>query len=407
MNRAAAPGVAGRRPAAAVETQAVEAQAVEARAAVVAERIHALDHLRALAMLAGVLFHAALAHSVLMQPFWPTATGTASWAVDAPVWLSHLLRMPLFFLIAGYFAAGLLHARGMSGLMRQRVRRLLLPLLVAWPSATLASVAIVGWAVEHVAATNPLLSLLRAARDAPDAPPMPLSTGHLWFLYYLLLYTVLLWIGRTLGLGRWLEAAMAQGPVRVALALPLALAIPFALTSAPHPAPESLLPALWALALYGVFFALGVGLHGRLDWLAPLQRAGVAGLAAGSIVVLALYAGFLWRLRTAPVAQLWPHADWLTALLEAAIAGWGTLLCLIAGLRWLTRPTPLLRYLAGSAYTVYLVHLPLLFGVQFLLMDAGLTGPSSFALSVAATLAGSLVIYETSVRRTPLRRWLG
>lgn len=397
MSSTAAHGEAGRPPATVAETQA----------AVVAERIHALDHLRALAMLAGVLFHAALAHSVLMQPFWPTATGSASWAVDALAWLSHLLRMPLFFLIAGCFAAALLHARGMGGLMRQRVRRLLLPLLLAWPLVTLASIAIVGWAVEHVEASNPLLSLLRAARDTPDAPPMPLGTGHLWFLYYLLLFTVLLWIGRTLGLGRWLAAVMAQGPVRVALGLPLVLAVPFALTSAPHPAPESLFPALWALGLYGVFFALGVGLHGRLDWLAPLQRTGWPGLALGLLVVLALHAGFLWRLRAGPADRLWPYADWPTALLEAAIAGWGTLLCLLAGLRGLARPTPLLRYLAGSAYAVYLVHLPLLFALQFVLLDAGLRGPLSFMLSVAGTLAGSLLIYELAVRRTPLRRWLG
>ena len=383
------------------------AQAAETPTTAVIERLHALDHLRALAMLAGVLFHAALAHSVLMQPFWPTATGSASWAVDALAWLSHLLRMPLFFLIAGYFAAALLHARGMGGLMRQRLRRLLWPLLLAWPLVTLASVAIVGWAVDHVEATNPLLSLLRAARDAPDAPPMPLGTGHLWFLYYLLLFTALLWIGRTLGLGRWLAAAMAQGPVRVALGLPLVLLVPFALTSAPHPAPESLFPALWALGLYGVFFALGAGLYGRLEWLAPLQRAGGPGLAAGLIVVLALHACFLWRLRAGPAESLWPYAEWPTALLEAAIAGWGTLLCLLAGLRWLARPTPLLRYLAGSAYTVYLIHLPLLFALQFVLLDVGLRGADSFMLSVAGTLAGSLLIYEVAVRRTPLRRWLG
>ena len=37
------------------------------------DRIHAMDNLRALAMLAGVVFHAALAYSPLMHMIWPPA----------------------------------------------------------------------------------------------------------------------------------------------------------------------------------------------------------------------------------------------------------------------------------------------------------------------------------------------
>ena len=36
-------------------------------------RFHYMDNLRALAMLTGVVFHGALAYSVLAHPFWPTA----------------------------------------------------------------------------------------------------------------------------------------------------------------------------------------------------------------------------------------------------------------------------------------------------------------------------------------------
>ena len=65
------------------------------------DRLHHMDHLRALAMLAGVLFHAALAYSPLMHGFWPLADRQASAGVDAVVWGMHLVRMPLFFLVAG------------------------------------------------------------------------------------------------------------------------------------------------------------------------------------------------------------------------------------------------------------------------------------------------------------------
>ena len=39
----------------------------------VGDRIHYMDNLRALAMLAGVVFHAAFAYSPLMHPLWPAA----------------------------------------------------------------------------------------------------------------------------------------------------------------------------------------------------------------------------------------------------------------------------------------------------------------------------------------------
>ena len=56
-----------------------------AHAAPSAARVHALDHLRALAMLAGVLFHAALAYSPLLHPWWPAADRQHSPVVDALV----------------------------------------------------------------------------------------------------------------------------------------------------------------------------------------------------------------------------------------------------------------------------------------------------------------------------------
>ena len=109
-------------------------------------RLHYMDHLRALAMLAGVLFHAALAYSPLMQPFFPTADRQSSPLVDVFVWLPHLLRMPLFFTVSGFFAAWIIAHRGPTGLLRQRIRRIALPFIVAWPLVFLAMSAATTWA---------------------------------------------------------------------------------------------------------------------------------------------------------------------------------------------------------------------------------------------------------------------
>ena len=72
--------------------------------------MHYMDHLRALAMLAGVLFHAALAYSPFDEAASsrPADAGRLGRSVDALAWFVHMFRMPLFFVIAGYLrgAAG-------------------------------------------------------------------------------------------------------------------------------------------------------------------------------------------------------------------------------------------------------------------------------------------------------------
>jgi glucan biosynthesis protein C len=362
--------------------------------------LHALDQLRAIAMLVGVLFHAALAYSPLMAPYWPTAADRNWSGVDALVWLPHLMRMPLFFLVSGYFAAMLLERRGMGGLMRQRVRRILLPFLVAWPLVHLAVSAMTGWAAASVAQPSPFLVAVREYLAMPDPPDVPLMTGHLWFLWYLLVLTVLLWVWRSLELGPMIERRWPGGAIAGIVILPLLVWPGFMLTAAPHPAPESLFPQFWALLVYGPFFALGVALCGRLDELAPLQR----WLLPGTLVCLGLYLVFLRALGAGPFA---PTAPWPVAALEALIAAWGTLLCFIAGLRWLARPHRWLDALSRSAYWTYLLHLPIVFGIQYLLLDVDAPWPLEFLGTVVATLLVCITSHALLVQRTALRRYVG
>ncbi|GMU43447.1 MAG: acyltransferase family protein [Xanthomonadales bacterium] len=363
-------------------------------------RVHAFDHLRALAMLAGVLFHAGLAYSPLLHPWWPTADRQHAPVVDTLLWLSHLVRMPLFFLVAGYFAALVQQRRGIGGLARQRVRRILLPLLVAWPLVHWGTGAATTWAAGAVEHPAPMLRMIAEWMAMPDAPSLPPTTGHLWFLYYLLLFGVLHWAGRALELGGLLRRWLDRGMLAVALCLPGLLWPGFALAPAPHPAPESLLPQFWAIGVYGPFYALGVALHGRLDALATLRR----WLPAGALLCLLAYAIFLLQLEAGLTLA---NAAWSTALLEAMVAGWGTLGCLACGLRWLAQPRAWLGYLARSAYWSYIVHLPLLFAIQYALMDLEWPWAAKFATAVVTTLALCLLSYEALVRRTPLRRWVG
>ena len=67
------------------------------------ERLHALDHLRAVAMLLGIALHAGISFMTLPFP-WAARDVSRHWSFDPVIGLIHGFRMQLFFFIAGFFA---------------------------------------------------------------------------------------------------------------------------------------------------------------------------------------------------------------------------------------------------------------------------------------------------------------
>ena len=366
------------------------------------DRIHYMDNLRALAMLAGVVFHAALAYSPLMHPMWPAADAGSSVVVDAVAWFLHMFRMPLFFAIAGYFAALLAARRGMAGLFRNRCARVLLPLLLFTPLL----LACMDWLTERAAQTvarpSPALAWIRAYIDQHGNMPSMPGWAHLWFLFYLLLFTVMVWVASTLEMGGIGRRIAAMPPLALIVALPLSLAPALSLIGLPWPAPEFFVPSLWALAFFGSYFAFGYQLfrHDRLlDRLQSFSPLLLVGAVAAYIALFRLTGGF-----TAARPPAVQHG--LHALLEACAGFWMTLWCLLAARRWLDSRNATMRWLADGSYWVYLVHLPLLLAIQYRLLDTQLHWTVEFASSVAATFLLSFASYQLLVRHTVIGKLL-
>ncbi len=362
------------------------------------DRLHAMDNLRALAMLSGVLFHAALAYSPLAHDFVPTADRVSSTAVDVSIWFLHLFRMPLFFVVAGFFAAMLVAKRGMGGFFRNRFTRIALPFVIFLPLVHVA----LKYSTLHAAATvqhpSPLLAVIRQLLQTQGLPEQLPGTGHLWFLYYLLFFYVLVWSARNFGLEKLGDRVRALSPFWMLGVLPLLLVPALASVSAPHPAPESLLPQFWAFGYYGPLFTFGYLLYGHDAMLERFRRLALWLLAAS----LVLY-GIFWVLldRHAPSVQD-PSASWPMAVLEAYISVWMTCACLVAGKAWLNRRHAALRYLSDASYWIYLVHLPILFALQYRLLDVNLPWGIKFMASVLATFGFCLLGYHALVRSTRL-----
>ena len=362
-----------------------------------------MDNLRALAMLSGVLFHAALAYSPLVHDFIPTADREQSVAVDLCIWFLHLFRMPLFFLVAGFFAAMLVAKRGLGGLFRNRLRRIALPFVIFWPLVHLA----LNYSTLQAAATvrnpSPLLAIIGQLSQSQGLPEQLPGTSHLWFLYYLLFFYVLVWSAKNFELEKLGKLVRGLSPTWLLGLLPLLLVPALASVSAPNPAPESFIPQFWAFGFYGPFFAFGYLLYGHEAMIERLRPIAPWLLGAS----LLLYGAFWYLLnRQSPRAED-PSASLLIALLEAYISVWMTVICLIAGKSLLNRSNAVLRYLSDASYWTYIVHLPILFAIQYRLLDVELHWGIKFAASVLATFGLCLLSYHALVRTTRVGDVLG
>ena len=90
-------------------------------------RRHDLDALRASAMLLGIVLHAGLSFT----PFpWPVQDARQTEFYGLLFAAIHGFRMPVFFLLSGFFTAMLWRRRGLRSLLSHRLRRVFLPFLL-------------------------------------------------------------------------------------------------------------------------------------------------------------------------------------------------------------------------------------------------------------------------------------
>ena len=91
-------------------------------------RRHDLDALRAGAMLLGIVYHLALSFAEGFP--WLIQDSRQGQGYTLFQYASHGFRMPLFFVLSGFFTAMLWRKRGLKALLKHRFRRIFLPMIL-------------------------------------------------------------------------------------------------------------------------------------------------------------------------------------------------------------------------------------------------------------------------------------
>lgn len=370
-------------------------------------RIHYLDNLRAVAMLLGVFLHGAFAYAQPANLLWLATDSSASSTIDAAIWFIHLFRMSLFFLIAGYFAKLTVQRAGVGRFLTNRLARIVVPLVVAWPVLAAAMMVSITFALKYVPEPRGLLGLIKqASRELkPEAEaPWP-GAMHLWFLYYLAMFTLVAGCGAWL---RWPNWQWLDRRPRLWLLFPLLLLPSVLAAGFPLPAPESFVPQAWPFAFYGLFYWAGWRLVGHEHRLAGLQSWSWLVLAVSLLLFIPYYVVLpvmdlnLLQGNSPPMRD---SSYLLGSSLTCALTVLLTLASLLVGQRFLAQQNAYLKFIADSSYWVYLVHLPVVVFLQTLLVPV----PCNLWLKLVIVLAGAWLFatatYLVFVRYTPIG-WL-
>ena len=154
------------------------------------KRIHYMDNLRAIAMFLGVILHASVFYNSWPIPginLHAETSETLHFIIES----IHVFRMELFFLVSGFFASLYLSRKGLKNLFNNRIKRILLPLIVCvlllqpWWSAITIDLVNNGnhsfWELYFSHLLDPL-TVFRYER------PVGQWFQHIWFLEVLFIF---------------------------------------------------------------------------------------------------------------------------------------------------------------------------------------------------------------------------
>jgi peptidoglycan/LPS O-acetylase OafA/YrhL len=372
-------------------------------------RRHDIDALRALAFALLIVYHLCMFY-VADWGWHVKSVHLATW-LQVPMLFVNRWRMELVFMVSGMAAAFLLKSDAVARFVGQRSWRLMLPLLFGM--AFIVPIQPYAQGVSNGKVAPGFWDFLIRywshstwPKDAFDGWEHGVTWNHLWYLFYLWMYTLALaLLAKPLAsrIGRRLADAftgLRGWKLMVLPAVPLLLYVVFLQDRFPDH--RDFFSDWYANPLYFTLFLYGF-LIARADgfWTEVLRlRRTTLGIALAIFVPYIVIGRLLpddaphwqvvcvWTLR---VAYIW------TMLL--AILGWAHAL--------LNRPFRWLPWATESVYPWYVLHQSLIVGLGFALTPYRLGPVTEPLLILAGTVAGCFVLSEGIKRVDWLRPCFG
>jgi glucan biosynthesis protein C len=334
-----------------------------------------IDNLRSAATFLLLAFHTAKVYDY--SPFYHVKNGASFQGFDVFTGFVHQWHMPLFFLLAGWSMAAALRRRAPDEIRRERWQRLGIPLAVF----VLTACVFIGWMEARHAHDRTV-----ADNGSPiHAFGIAITWSHLWFLAYLLTFS-LLYVGRL---------ANVKEPVANRATLVRFVGVMIAIQVFLRwiwPGQQNLVWDWANFAYYSLFFIGGfyVGRFGSVDRLVDEHRVVMAriGLVAAAAMVP------FW-LRVIVVADAADWKGYLVYQVLSALAGVGLVIGILGWAR---------RHFAGDgrlhawardrAFGVYLLHQAFVVAAAAFVIATSWPIAVKFAVTLVAAAAATVGVNE-------------
>jgi glucans biosynthesis protein C len=322
-------------------------------------RLFFADHLRAALTILVVLHHLAVIYGAnaafyYLEP--PYNDPLAFLLLLVFVLVNQAYFMGFFFLISGYFTPGSFDHKGAGSFLKDRLLRLGIPLVVfILVLSPIASIGIYQMPAALTGITTPFTW---------QQYPRLMGVGPLWFVEMLLIfvlgYVAWRWLARK-QTQHWEREVRPPSYLAVGLFV-LVLALASYLMRIVVPLGMSIpvfdFPSLAYLPQYLSFFILGI-IAFRRDWFRTIPGSmGKVGLVTALAATILLF-----PLAVSGGADFVGKGHWQSAVyaLWDSIFSVGMCLGLIAFFRrFFNRQTRLGRFLSRNAFTVYIIHIPVI-----------------------------------------------
>lgn len=351
-------------------------------------------------MLLGIILHSAVTHASGLMT-WPIKTPDHNLGFTSLVDFIHLFRMPIFFVVSGFFAALLLFERGSRNMILNRIKRIVFPFIAAMvviiPLVVLSSVYSFKIIAEEQVLLYPLM------QESIQYFYTSLTTAHLWFLYYLGMYCLVYWIlysslGRLAFVKRILNALAAffskiySGRWILLFIIIITLFAFLIMDTTSIKTSTSIIPDGDTFLMYIIFFGFGWAMYGERKNLNRFQQ---------NIKLFLGISFLLFGMRWAIFMEIFVQTPWTKYYLMAihSLITW-LLIFSITGLflKYFNKPSNWGRYVSDASYWIYLIHLPLTLFLPGVFFQLGIPGYISFLLTMLITGIICTVSYDLFVR---------
>jgi glucans biosynthesis protein C len=356
------------------------------------ERRYDLDWLRVLGVLLLIPFHVALTFVLDPYTIMYIKDVVNSRLLAEATGFIHMWHMPMLFVISGsatYFALG---NRSAGQYIRERIRRLFIPLIFG--ILTYVPFTIYIQHSDALSLQEGYAGYFHVDMDHLDGMNGTFTPAHLWFILYLFVFSQ-----GSMPIFLWLRSEKGKGVIKALATVtqtPLSLivwGIPLALAAATNIL-EGFNPLYYFLVfLYGFVFASDTRFQQSIDKMTRVALAiGIFEAVLNMMAPLSRYA--VWTPQWIALGLMYSMGRWMLTL---AILGLGH--------RFLNRTNNLLQYASEASMPFYLLHMTLSVATGYFIVQLDAPVGVKYPLIVLAATGLTLVVYEL-VRRWNGTRWL-